>query len=909
MSGTEHLPSIAPRSPLPAPRIRSRVLEHVRIPLHRDGYALALNSAFTAATGLLYWILAAKTYSAHAVGLNSALISSMMFLAGIASLNLPNILVRFLPHSGRRSVRRVTLSYLAATTLALIAAAVFIVGVGKWAPSLGFLRSDRSLQVWFLFSTLAWCVFVMQDSVLTALGRAVWVPVENAVFSVLKLGLLAAVATSMPLYGIFVSWTIAMLVSVAGVNLIIFLRLMRPVAGWSSAAVPNIRDRAFARYFAADYVCSVAWLSTTSLMPVVVTAAVGATTNAYWALAYAVALPFYAFAQSIGTALMLHGTKDRAALPALARKAAWQGARVLLPSVALLVVLAPHLLSLFGGEYAARSSTLLRILALGALPNLVLVLAVSIARVQRRLRRAVIACCTEAVVALGLATPLLHALGVVGAGIAWVGAQCLIAVGLLITWRALLDDRRPGRPLLHAAGTGTPDDPGEPVPARARFTSRARSTARARSAAERPDEGRLHPVLRRLFTNLERRRLNWVLLRVPSNPAAPGGDVDLLIKPEDAESLRQLAAELGFVALPGWESPPDLILVRYDRPSDRWLVLDVSTAIEFRSPPSWRLAGAAEQVLQRRRLWDGIAVPADGDAFWLLLLHCLLDKHGVSPRHRERLTGLASAGLHSPLGGAVSAASGAAITAGAFVEAVQVGDWAALRELGGRLEAELTRRRPLRARAGSLATRAGRFARKPLLLPRRRGVSLALLGPNGVGKSTAADGLQKSFPFESRVVYMGMWKGQLGPPVLALRVTEIVARPLRVWAYYLLAQYHQLRGRLVVFDRYVYDALLPAKPPLVAIKRPYFWFLAHTLPSAGTVIVLDVPGQVAYGRKQENPADELESERRMYAQLTGRVRSLELVDARADADTVRAEITKIVWREIAARWRGAQAIG
>src|SRR5437588_13097426 len=85
-------------------RLRAQFLEHVRIPLHRDGYALALNSAFTAVTGLFYWIIAAKTYSAHAVGLNSALISSMMFLAGIASLNLPNILVRFLPGSGTRTV-------------------------------------------------------------------------------------------------------------------------------------------------------------------------------------------------------------------------------------------------------------------------------------------------------------------------------------------------------------------------------------------------------------------------------------------------------------------------------------------------------------------------------------------------------------------------------------------------------------------------------------------------------------------------------------------------------------------------------------------------------------------------------------------------------------------------------------
>src|SRR3954454_16542984 len=91
--------------------VGGRVLAHQRTPLHRDGYALVLNSAFTAATGLVYWIVAANGYSTHSVGVNSALISAMMFLAGLASLNLPNFLVRFLPGTGRRSGRMIALSY------------------------------------------------------------------------------------------------------------------------------------------------------------------------------------------------------------------------------------------------------------------------------------------------------------------------------------------------------------------------------------------------------------------------------------------------------------------------------------------------------------------------------------------------------------------------------------------------------------------------------------------------------------------------------------------------------------------------------------------------------------------------------------------------------------------------------
>src|SRR5205807_5446805 len=105
-------------------------------PLHRDAYALVANSGFTAATGLLYWIVAAKAFSAHAVGLNSALISSMMFLAGVAGLNLANVVVRFLPEAGRRTARLIAGSYAVTAVLAAAAAVVFVAGAGTWAPRL-----------------------------------------------------------------------------------------------------------------------------------------------------------------------------------------------------------------------------------------------------------------------------------------------------------------------------------------------------------------------------------------------------------------------------------------------------------------------------------------------------------------------------------------------------------------------------------------------------------------------------------------------------------------------------------------------------------------------------------------------------------------------------------------------------
>lgn len=147
------------------------------------------------------------------------------------------------------------------------------------------------------------------------------------------------------------------------------------------------------------------------------------------------AFPLYPIGHNIGTSLVLHGGSDRPALRVLVRKAALQGGALLLVCAAVLFAAAPYALSLFGGDYADGGTTLLRLLALAALPNLVLSLAVSIARVERRLRMAMIALGAQALLSLAAAPVLVEAIGVSGAGVAWLGSQCIVAaalVGLLL---------------------------------------------------------------------------------------------------------------------------------------------------------------------------------------------------------------------------------------------------------------------------------------------------------------------------------------------------------------------------------------------------------------------------------------------------------------------------------------------
>ena len=53
-----------------------------------------MNTAATSVIGFLFWYLAARRYSASAVGVFSSVTSGAGFLAAIAALGLPNVITR-----------------------------------------------------------------------------------------------------------------------------------------------------------------------------------------------------------------------------------------------------------------------------------------------------------------------------------------------------------------------------------------------------------------------------------------------------------------------------------------------------------------------------------------------------------------------------------------------------------------------------------------------------------------------------------------------------------------------------------------------------------------------------------------------------------------------------------------------
>lgn len=206
------------------------------------------------------------------------------------------------------------------------------------------------------------------------------------------------------------------------------------------------------------------------------------------------------------------------------------------------------------------------------------------------------------------------------------------------------------------------------------------------------------------------------------------------------------------------------------------------------------------------------------------------------------------------------------------------------------------------ARQGHVVSGSSALMPRPRV-PRGRGLTVALLGPDGTGKSTIARSVAAAFPFASRVVYMGLWQRTARRTRPLVPGSDLARRLAFAWRRYLVGRYHRARGRLVIYDRYAYDALAGVPDARSVVERAYLWLLGRSCPSPDLVLVLDVPGVVAFARKGEHGALQLERDRGRLLDLAGRRRRWEVVDANRDQAVVEADVTARIWRRYRARWR------
>jgi len=218
--------------------------------------------------------------------------------------------------------------------------------------------------------------------------------------------------------------------------------------------------------------------------------------------------------------------------------------------------------------------------------------------------------------------------------------------------------------------------------------------------------------------------------------------------------------------------------------------------------------------------------------------------------------------------------------------------------------------------------------------------TVALIGPDGAGKTTISRRLEGMLPRPVKYLYMGVnldSSNMMLPTSQALRaikramgVPPDVAGPpdsrrvkpppknvfkrilvgvksiLRLinqlseeWFRQGLAWYYQRRGDIVLFDRhyfsdyYAYD-IANRRGGLPLARRIHGFVLQHIYPRPDLVIYLDAPAEVLYERKGEGTLVTLERRRKEYLQMRDLVKHFVVVDASQPLDDVVRAVTEVI---------------
>jgi len=390
-----------------------------------NAVALMASTVLTALFGVLFWIVAANMLPPADVGRASATLSAVTFLAGLAQLNIMSVLLRFLPGAGTGAAGFIGRAYgLAVGTGLLVTAGFLLLGYGR-----DLLGGGWAVPVFFCCAVICYAVFLIQDGALTALGAAVWVPLENVLTGALRLGLLIVLVMVSTQWGALVALVVPTLVAIAVVNWFVFRRLV-PRHVRSSTATTGVGWRSIRGFVAGDYVASALSSCVALLPPVLVSAQLGSEAAAYFYVPWFVGVQFSTLMWSIAMALVVEHAAQAAAFSRLLKRALQLTSAVALTACVVVVIGAPLILALLGSGYADEGTTTLRLIALSFPFSAGFVLFTALSVSRRKLVPLVVALAIKAAVFLVVTEIGLTTFGIDGLAVLYLACEAATALAV-----------------------------------------------------------------------------------------------------------------------------------------------------------------------------------------------------------------------------------------------------------------------------------------------------------------------------------------------------------------------------------------------------------------------------------------------------------------------------------------------
>lgn len=391
-----------------------------------------ITSASSAFLGFIFWIIVARFYPPEDVGLGSAVISAAGLTATIANLGLGYGIIRFISQSGKNANSLLNSCFSLGTLASLVVALIFFGGLGLWSPALLFLQKNPIFLITFVILTGSLTLVALLGDAFVAERRAGFTMANSFIHGLLKLPLVVLLGLVLHASGIFASWAVSLTLT-ALLGIFIFLPRLRscyrPFFTINRSVITDV-----VHFSAANYIANFAASAPGFLLPLMILNLLGAEANAYFYIAWTIASSLFGVSAAVSMSLFAEGSHDEGRLWHILKQSLKLTFFLLVPAVILIFAIADKLLILFGTPYSQSGTTLLRILAVSALPYAIYCIYLGIKRVEKKLTMILILSGLISAGIVVLSYILMPYLGINGVGMACLSSYGTASLVILVGW-------------------------------------------------------------------------------------------------------------------------------------------------------------------------------------------------------------------------------------------------------------------------------------------------------------------------------------------------------------------------------------------------------------------------------------------------------------------------------------------
>lgn len=311
-----------------------------------DSIAIVLTYFLTAAAGMLFWIVAARTIPAHELGVQTALISLITTIGTVTAYGVGSAYKAMLSAPGCVRRQRLVDGLIITVVVSLTVGAL----AGQFAGEA--VAGDSITALLVPAGALVLALFVLKDAALIGLHATRWLPVLNLGSVLVKVGLVLLLAGWLDLPAV---WATVIPAAATALFAFVFIipALVKYPGGVPSQDVPDPRlsRRAMGAFVFRDGVASSTSFGLILVLPFVTTWLAGPVAGATLAIAMAVAQALDFVPDGAGAALTSHMAREPAAATFHVRRI-WLISTVLVGTGAVVLAIgSPWVGRLFGDGY------------------------------------------------------------------------------------------------------------------------------------------------------------------------------------------------------------------------------------------------------------------------------------------------------------------------------------------------------------------------------------------------------------------------------------------------------------------------------------------------------------------------------------------------------------------------------